>query len=135
MFLIDLLDENNSKIDKGKYGGKRMVYVIITLLVIAIFLFGISFFVNDKFSELETEFEQFSISMMQENYRVKKKIEILEEELLSDRIVDDSLNSFDNEPRVINKVHELHNKGYSIVDIAQQTNLTNHDIQTILKNK
>jgi len=111
-----------------------MIYVIITLLVTAIFLFGISFFVNDKFSELESEFEQFSISMMQENYRVKKKIEILEEELLSDRIIDDSLNGFGNEPRVINKVHELHSKGYSIVDIAHQTNLTNHDIQTILKN-
>lgn len=112
-----------------------MIYVIITLFVTAIVLFVISFFVNDKFSELESEFEQFSISMMQENYRVKKKIEILEEELLSGRIEDDSLNNIGNEPRVISKVHELYDKGYSIVDIAHQTNLTNYDIQTILKNR
>lgn len=110
-----------------------MFYVIVTLLATAIVLFIVSFFVNDRFSELESEFEQFSISMMQENYRVKKKIEILEEELLSGRIDEQSLNNVGNEPRVINKVHELHDKGYSIVDIAHQTNLTNHDIQTILK--
>lgn len=111
-----------------------MIYVIITLLITAIFLFGVSFFINDKFSEIESEFEQFSISMMQENYQVKKKLEFLEEKLSVDYVNNGSNYEIGNEPRVINKVHELHDKGYSIVDIANQTNLSNHDIQTILKN-
>src|SRR5690625_556395 len=100
-----------------------MIYVIITLLITAIFLFGISFFINDKFYEIESEFEQFSISMMQENYQVKKKLEFLEEKLSDDHVNNGANYEIGNEPRVINKVHELHDKGYSIVDIAHQTNL------------
>src|SRR5690625_771333 len=112
----------------------QMIYVIITLLITALFLFGISFFISDKFSEIESEFEQFSISMMQENYQVKKKLEFLEEKLSIGNDSNQTNYDIGNEPRVINKVHELHDKGYSVVDIAHQTNFSNHDIQTILKN-
>lgn len=111
-----------------------MFYVLLTLIIVSIVLLGISFFMNDQFSEFESELEQFSISTMQETYRIKKKIEVLEEEILSDRVDELPMNQLGNEPRVIQKVHELHEQGLSVVDIAHQTNLSNHDIQTILKN-
>src|SRR5690625_1621680 len=117
-----------------QYGGLKMFYIIITLISVAIVLLILSFFMNDKFSELESQLEQFSISTMQDTYQMKKKIKILEEELLTENLTDDISNDYGSEPRVIQKVHQLHRQGYSIVDISQRTNLSNHDIQTILKN-
>ncbi|MBP1950899.1 hypothetical protein [Virgibacillus litoralis] len=70
-----------------------MMYVIITIIVIAVVLLVLSFFMNDKFDELESELEQFSISTMQDNYQMKKKIKILEEELLTDDFSNDNLHN------------------------------------------
>lgn len=75
-------------------GGKiKMMYAIITIIVIAVVLLVLSFFMNDKFDELESELEQFSISTMQDNYQMKKKIKILEEELLTDDFSNDNVHS------------------------------------------
>lgn len=112
-----------------------MIYVISTIVAVGIVLLFISFFISDRFSELESEFEQFSISTMQDTYQMKKKIEILEEELLTDgNLTSNLIRSSDNEPRVIQRVLQLHEQGLSIVDIAHRTKLTNHDIQTIITN-
>ncbi|SDQ49993.1 hypothetical protein SAMN05216232_1833 [Virgibacillus subterraneus] len=70
-----------------------MMYAIITIIVIAVVLLVLSFFMNDKFDELESELEQFSISTMQDNYQMKKKIKILEEELLTDDFSNDNLHN------------------------------------------
>ncbi|WP_188453653.1 hypothetical protein [Virgibacillus oceani] len=64
-----------------------MLYVLITLIAVAIVLFVLSFFMNDKFEELESQLEQLSISTMQDTYQMKKKIKILEEELLTEEIL------------------------------------------------
>jgi|SRR5690625_133059 len=112
-----------------------MFYIIVTLIIVAVVLLIVSFFMHDKFADLEQQFEQFSISTMQETYQMRKKIKILEEELLTEDLSNHNMTSnYENEPYVIQKVHQLHDQGYSVVDIAQQTNLSNHDIQTILKN-
>lgn len=70
-----------------------MMFAIITIIVIAVVLLVLSFFMNDKFDELESELEQFSISTMQDNYQMKKKIKILEEELLTDDFSNDNLHN------------------------------------------
>jgi len=61
-----------------------MLYVGISIIVIGIALFILSFFTNDKFEDLENQIEQLSISTMQDTYQMKKKINVLEEELLTD---------------------------------------------------
>ncbi|HLR66462.1 hypothetical protein [Virgibacillus alimentarius] len=63
-----------------------MIYVILTLVIVAIVLFILSFFMKDRFDEMESQLEQISISTMQDTYQLKKKIKVLEEELLSDDI-------------------------------------------------
>ncbi|HLR80663.1 MAG TPA: hypothetical protein VK119_08855 [Bacillota bacterium] len=67
-----------------------MIYVGITIIVIAIALFTLSFFMNDKFEGLESELEHLSISTMQDTYQLKKKIKALEEEVLSDDASDNT---------------------------------------------
>jgi len=63
-----------------------MIYVIITLVIVAVVLLIASFFMNDKLDDVENQIEQLSISTMQDTYQIKKKIKILEEELLSENI-------------------------------------------------
>lgn len=114
-----------------------MILVLITLIVIAIVLIVVSFFANDQFSELEKQLEQFSISTMQDTYQMKKKIKILEEELLTENISGFSTQAnyeHENKPLVIQKVYHLHQQGYSVEEIAVQTDLNAHDVQTILNN-
>jgi hypothetical protein len=59
-----------------------MEYIMIGLLSFAILLLILSFFKRDKVSDLEEQLEQLSLTVIQENYQMKKRIKILEEELL-----------------------------------------------------
>jgi|SRR5690625_853201 len=119
-----------------------MGFVFLTLLIVAIALYVSSYFMSDKIDQLEEQFEQFSISSMQDTYQMKKKIKILEEELLTQDITlaqseiaaspEIDVNISDK-PLLIQKIYHLHQQGYSVEDIAEQTDLNNHDIKTILK--
>jgi len=115
-----------------------MVYILVSIIVIAIILFISSFYMADNVKQLEDQFEQFSIATMQDTYQLKKKIKILEEELLTDNnfqsTVDEIPQSLQNKPLLIQKVHHLHEQGYSTEDISKQTELSIHDVQTILHN-
>ncbi|RYG74702.1 hypothetical protein EU245_00505 [Lentibacillus lipolyticus] len=70
-----------------------MIFAIVTIIVIAAVLLILSFFMNDKFDQLESELEQVSISAMQDNYQMKKKIKVLEEELLTNDFSEDTLHN------------------------------------------
>ena len=122
----------------------RMTYLIVSLIGIAIVLFIVSFFADDKVTKLEEQFEQFSITTMQDTYQLKKRIKILEEEILSSNISQKPNNeqnmrnvpdSVKHKPLLIQKVYHLQQQGYSISDISQQTTLSEDDIQTILNNQ
>lgn len=60
-----------------------MEYVIIGLLSFAILLLIISFLGKDRVKVLEEQVDQLSLTVMQETYVLKKKIKVLEEELLT----------------------------------------------------
>lgn len=91
---------------------------------------------DDRVQQLEEQLEQFSIATMQDTYQIKKKIKILEEELLTEdlRITDvkNIPETLKDKPLLVQKVYHLHQHGYSHDDIAKQTNLDRHDVQTIL---
>ncbi|WP_234028556.1 hypothetical protein [Lentibacillus sp. Marseille-P4043] len=114
----------------------RMIYVLITLIAVAVILFILTFFMNDKFDDLESQFEQFSISTMQDTYQLKKKVKILEEELLTEDFSTDiqSTRTEENKPLLIQKVNHLHQQGYSPEAISERTELSSNDIKAILKN-
>lgn len=123
-----------------------MIYVILTIILIAIGLFISSFFFNDKLQSIEEQIEQFSIATMQDTYQLKKKVKILEEELLTNEPIVHSMNQTEqttnfvteelqNKPLLVQKIHHLHEQGFSLEDIAKETNLNNHDVQTILKHQ
>src|SRR5690625_6667489 len=63
-----------------------MVYIFVSVVVIGLILFFVSFFMDDRVQQLEEQLEQFSIATMQDTYQMKKKIKILEEELLTEDV-------------------------------------------------
>lgn len=62
-----------------------MLIAAIAILIVGVVLFLLSYFMNDRIEELETQLEQFSITTVQDTYQMKKKIKILEEELLPEQ--------------------------------------------------
>ncbi len=122
-----------------------MFYIFITLIIVSIVLFIGSYYISDKIDQLEEQFEQFSISSMQDTYQMKKKIKILEEELLTE---DFSVNSkqkisedkkissmLANKPLLIQRIYHLNDDGLTMDEIATQTGLKVHDVKTILNHK
>lgn len=110
-----------------------MIYVITSLISIAVVLFILSFFMNDKFKQIEDQLEQFSISSLQESYQIKKKIKILEEELLSEDVVDNNFTRpTNNQTPLIRNINHLYNQGMSVQEIAKRTNLSEYDVHSIV---
>ncbi|WP_152656222.1 hypothetical protein [Oceanobacillus sp. CFH 90083] len=68
-----------------------MLFAILAVIVIGIVLFILSFFINDRLEEVESQLEQLSITTMQDTYQLKKKVSVLEEELLPQKISDDAI--------------------------------------------
>ncbi|WP_339228126.1 hypothetical protein NSQ77_21400 [Oceanobacillus sp. FSL K6-2867] len=79
-----------------------MLVAIISIIIVAVVLFVLSYFMNDKFEELETQLEQLSITTMQDTYQMKKQIKILEEELMPADLTQD-VNSNDEKNSVSNQ--------------------------------
>lgn len=112
-----------------------MLYALSTIIIIAIVLWIATFFMQDKLKQLEDQFEQFSISSLQETYQLKKKIQVLEEELLMDDVSMNETFSENNRltTRVTNRITDLHKQGYEPGYIAKQVNLSEYDVISIIK--
>lgn len=114
-----------------------MIATLVTLISVGVVLIILSFFMNDKLDDLESQLEQFSITTMQDTYQMKKQIKILEEELLAENISKPTPTldkDIENKPLLIQKVYHLHQQGYSIQEIAVQTELDQNNIKIILNN-
>ncbi|WP_077621500.1 hypothetical protein [Sediminibacillus massiliensis] len=110
-----------------------MVYAFITLLIISIVLFLMSFFMNDRFKNIENQLEQFSITSMQESYQLKKKIKILEEELLTEDLTDGFPSSTTSQiPPMYQRIHSLYAQGSDVSEISRKTSLKENDVHAII---
>ncbi|PWU68514.1 hypothetical protein [Gracilibacillus dipsosauri] len=108
-----------------------MLYVLISLIIIGVILWILSFFMHDRFKQIEDQLEQFSISSLQETYQLKKKISILEEELLmDDDILEHSMDS--NESTMNNKIANLYVNGYDIPSISRELNISEFDVRSVI---
>jgi hypothetical protein len=114
--------------------------VFIILLVIAILLLVLSFFKKDRVAKVEEELEQLALAHMQDVYQLKKKIKILEEELLLQDIpamlpVGESESSKGVQINAIlkNQVLSLHQQGLAVNQIARQSTLPPETVMEIIE--
>jgi predicted Rossmann fold nucleotide-binding protein DprA/Smf involved in DNA uptake len=111
-----------------------MGYVLLSLLVVSTLLLILSFFVKDPIKELKNEVDQLSLNQIQELYQMKRKIKILEEELL---VSDSDFASTTSQKREVhailkNQVWSLSQQGLSMDQIAKQSSLPIEDVEMIL---
>ncbi|MFC2948167.1 hypothetical protein [Virgibacillus sediminis] len=71
-----------------------MLYAVIAIIAVAVVLFVMSFFMNDRFKEMESQLEQLTLTTMQDNYLMKKKLKVLEEELLPQELTNETQDRF-----------------------------------------
>lgn len=109
-----------------------MEYMIITLFSLSILLFIISFFRQDQSKRAERLIENYSITLMQEIYQLKKKIKVLEEEIL---IGEDERYFTTNTSPIIydrDKILALCEEGHSLDEIAELTSFSQQKVNDIL---
>ncbi|RST73822.1 hypothetical protein D4T97_013185 [Siminovitchia acidinfaciens] len=114
---------------------------IIILLSLSTLLFIISIFQKDKTSQLETEVEELSMTLLQDYHNIKKRIGLLEEELLLEKqIVHPSTGKarIEEDPPAVheiikNQVLSLHNQGIDLQRISNQSSLPLHTVKRIIE--
>ncbi|GAA0482443.1 hypothetical protein GCM10008986_04140 [Salinibacillus aidingensis] len=115
-----------------------MIIALITLGAVSLVLFILSFFTNDKIKDLEDQIEDISITSLQESYRLKNKIKVLEEELLTDSAFTENTDipspssDDDDQPAIYQQIKKLYDVGFSIDQIAKSTDLKVHDVRAII---
>ncbi|HHY21954.1 MAG TPA: hypothetical protein GX525_08785 [Bacilli bacterium] len=112
-----------------------MDYTILTLLVVAILLILLSLIKKDRSKQIEEQIEQLSITYLQEIYQLKKKVKILEEEILatSDGKLFHANTKVEHKVDLLTEVIEYYEAGYSEDKIAELTTLSEHEVHNLLK--
>jgi hypothetical protein len=114
-----------------------MEIITYVLLGISLFIFLLSLFQKDPYKELKEEIDHLTLQHVQELYQVKKKLKILEEELLisNDQLSESAVTDNDREIHDIikNQVLALAQQGKPIEQIAVQSSLTIEDVFAILR--
>ena len=133
----------------------------IILMIIGIICIVISFFLKDTSKKLEQDFEDFSISLYQETNSIKKRLKIIEEELLlepsfnvkpkaSSKKTMDTYNQVvqATQPKtkgpvnsnqqvneiLVSQVIQLNKQGYPVDEISKMSTLSKEQIISILNN-
>lgn len=136
-------------------GGTNMDFSII-LMIIGIICIIISFFLKDTSKKVEKDLEDLSLSIYQETNALKRRLKIVEEELLlepnfqvaSPKKTNSTMNMaksvtstrIEQAPKkpvneiLVRQVIELNKQGYSISEISKMSTLSEEQIQVILKN-
>jgi len=119
----------------NRFWGDDMDILIIALISISVLLFIISFFMNDPVKVVKEELDQLSIQMLQDTYQLKKKVRILEEELLvPETNIPEPVGRRTNDI-IKNQVNLLYLQGLSIEQIAKQSALTEDEVYEIIQEK
>ncbi|WP_338451627.1 hypothetical protein R4Z09_07040 [Niallia oryzisoli] len=115
-----------------------MSTLLISLFFVSLFLFFLSFFLKDPYKQLREEIDQLNMHQLQEMYHIKKKLKILEEELLVNDIeLSPSLSKIESDHTAVheiikNQVKSLAGQGTPIEQIARQSSLPVKEVQAIL---
>lgn len=119
-----------------------MEYLLIGLFAAALILLVVSLFLRDPNKELREEVDQLSMQHAQDMYLIKKKLKVLEEELLVEDRTFQPAQSIKAAPPMMEKkeVHEiiknqvimLAKQGLSVGQIARQSSLSTEEVQAII---
>lgn len=115
---------------------------MIGLLAFSLILFILSAFLKDPYKSIREEIDQLSMQQIQEMYLIKKKLSVLEEELLvSEEPFQKSVSTYrpslSTEKKEVheiikNQVWSLVQQGLTVEQIARQSSLSTNEVESIL---
>ena len=105
---------------------------ILVLLVISSILFFLSFFKKDRTKQLEKQLEDLSMTYMQEMYQLKKKMRLLEDELLFSHEQSPFKGRTTSQKKLFDEVYTYYTRGEEIETIAKKTGLTPNEVEHFL---
>ncbi len=109
-------------------------YAIIALAALAIILVVISFFAKDELKPLEEQIDHLTVSLAQETYQIKKRLQVIEEELLiPERQRSASPRLGGSLPPADRRILFLHKQGFPLEDIARETGLTVSEVERAVR--
>lgn len=108
----------------------------IIIMIIGILLIVISFFAKDSRKKVESEVEELSFTLYQETSAIKRRLKVVEEELL----IESTKITIPKKTPVKPVVHEiikiqvleLHKQGYSLNEIIKRSSLTEEEVKYVL---
>lgn len=112
-----------------------MDLLFIGLVSFSILLLVISFFQRDRYRDIEKDIEELSMNVLQEHYQLKKRIRVLEEELMVDGDA-----PLKRTPPVRKPIHEvvknqviaLYQQGIPVEQIAKQSALSKAEVKQLI---
>lgn len=105
---------------------------IIALIVVSIALIAFSYFQREPIKEVEQELETLQLSAMQEIYKLKKKMKVLEEELLDSNVVVRRPNVGISQ-HIAKQILSKYQNGMSVDAIAKAEHVSAEDVKAIIK--
>ena len=116
-----------------------MQILILSMLGLSLLLLVISFFIKDPIKSLREDLDQLSIQHVQEMYKMKKKLKVLEEELMfgdGDLYQASQKESTGSIHAIIkNQVWTLASQGFPIEKIANQSSLSTSQVLQIINER
>lgn len=114
----------------------------LILIIIGAIIVIISFFIGNTSKSTEKDLEQLTLSFYNENDQLKRRIKVIEEELLlsskspvnqttTKKSAATSISSINK--ILVSQVLVLHEQGYSMSEIAKRSSLTSDEIISILQ--
>ncbi|PIC65392.1 hypothetical protein CSV79_01865 [Sporosarcina sp. P13] len=109
----------------------------LLLLIIGVVAVVASFFVGSDTRVVEDELEKVSISLHQETSNLKKRVRLLEEELM---IAAPAQENFSAPKKtihaiIVNQITSLHSQGYTVPEISQRSSLPEDEVVAVLRSK
>lgn len=109
-----------------------MEYVMFALIGISCMLLVVSFFAKDRLKQVEEQLDQLTISLAQETYQLKKRLKVVEEELL----MDDTMTKKHADTghfSIREHILFLYKQGLSAEQIARETAMTVEEVRMVLR--
>ncbi|ANB61630.1 hypothetical protein [Anoxybacteroides amylolyticum] len=111
-----------------------MEYVMFALIGISFFLLLVSFFGKDRLKQLEEQLDQLTLSVAQETYQLKKRVKVLEEELLMSDVIESEKTRPETAAfSVHDRIRLLYKQGLSAEQIARETAMTVEEVRMVLR--
>jgi hypothetical protein len=106
------------------------------VMMIGVILIILSFFIKNPIKRIEKELEDLSLDYYQDVNQYKRRLKIIEEELMIDpKLLNKSNNNQQTKPIheiLVSQVLALHQQGYNMKEISKRSALTIDQVKSVI---